>query len=175
MGSFSWIASDTGRAIRSSNYNPFPVYALRPDGEPLLETDYEGYGVFGDHDIYDLVADWNRKYLAEHPEFLIIQHSRKWSEQLGTYIPDQPKKVCEFEWYPFYANLQNTRKDIEREMKKLPDNKYFWYRHIGIEIACYDDQNFQLPFPIKLVENPVPYAAAAASKGDPNQGWGDEY
>lgn len=175
MGSFSWIASDTGRGIRSANYNPFPVYALRPDGEPLLETEYEGYGEFGGHDIYDLVADWNRKYLAEHPEFLIIQHHGKWSEQLEMWIPEPPKKVCEFEWYPFYADLTNTRKDIEKAVKKLPRNAYFCYRNIGIDVACYDDQNFQLPFPIKLVEIPVPYAAAAASKSDPNQGWGDEY
>ena len=44
MGSFSWYASDTHRAIRSAN--PFPVYALQPDGEPLLEKRYENNGVF---------------------------------------------------------------------------------------------------------------------------------
>ena len=75
MGSFSWYASDTHRAIRSEN--PFPVYALRPDGAPFLEESYEGYGVFGGQDIYDLVADWNRKYLAAHPDYMIPQHGSK--------------------------------------------------------------------------------------------------
>lgn len=173
MGSFSWYASDTRRAIRSGNYNPFPVYALRPDGEPLLETNYEGYGRFGGQDIYDLVADWNRKYLAEHPGFLVVQHGRIWSEENHSFYPAGPKRVDEFDWYPLYADLTKSRKDIERELKE--SGEVFWeYRHIGIEIACYDDQNMNLPYPIKLVEKPVPYAAAAASKSDPGQGWGKE-
>lgn len=168
MGSFSWYASDTKRAIRSEN--PFPVYALRPDTEPLLELDYDGYGNFGGWDIYDLVADWNRKYLSEHPDFMILQYGEHWNESLQMYIPAPPKRVDSFEWYPLYADLSKSRQDIENEMKKI---EQFWeYRHIGIDIACYDAQNFNLPFPIKLVETPVPYPAAAASKTDPGQGWG---
>lgn len=169
MGSFSWYASDTHRAIRS--HRPFPVYALRPDAEPLLEADYEGYGEFGGHDIYDLVADWNRQYLAEHPGFLIFQHGRVWSEEMGSYFPAAPKRVDEFPWYPLYADLTKSQKDIERELRE--SGTPFWhYRSIGIAIACYDDQNLKLPYPIKLVESPVPYAAAAASKHDPGQGFG---
>lgn len=158
MGSFSWYASDTNRAIRSDE--PFPVYVLRPDGEPLLEVEYEGYGVFGGQDIYELVADWNRKYLAEHPEFLIAQYNAP------------PKRVDEFEWYPAYADLSKTRAEVEKELKETKATFSGLYRSIGIAIACYDFQNFSLPFPIKLVEKPVPYQAAGASVGDPEQGWG---
>lgn len=171
MGSFSWYASDTKRAIRS--HNCFSVYALQPEGEPLLEREYDGYGEFGGQDIYDLVADWNRKYLAEHPGFLIVQHGRVWSEEKGSYFPVGPKRVDEFDWYPLYADLSKSREEIEREQREA--GKVFWeYRHIGIEIACYDDQNMNLPYPIKLVEKPVPYSAAAASKSDPGQGFGEE-
>lgn len=91
MGSFSWYASDTKRAIRSNKL--LLVYALRPDGEPLLEKEYEGCGSFGGQDIYDLVADWNRKYLAEHPDFLILQHGQIWSEEERCYLPVGPKRV----------------------------------------------------------------------------------
>lgn len=172
MGSFSWYASDTHRAIRSEN--PFPVYTLQPEGAPLLETDYEGYGVFGGHDIYDLLGDWNRKYLAEHPEFLISQHGYHWSEERGVYEHAAPQCVDQFQWYPLYADLSKTREDIEQGMREITNNPYWEYRYIGIEIGCYDDQNMALPYPIKLVEHPVPYPAAAASNSDPNQGWGTE-
>lgn len=171
MGSFSWYASDTKRAIRSDNYDPFPVYALRPDGDPLLETAYEGYGVFGGEDVYDLVADWNREYLSKHPGFLIPQHGRLWSEEQQAWFSSGPKRVDQFEWYPLYADLTKSREDVVRELART--GSWYWqWRSIGIDIACYDDQNAQLPFPIKLVEKPVPYAAAAASKSDPGQGWG---
>ena len=169
MGSFSWYASDTKRAIRSENC--FTVYALVPDGAPLKETEYEGYGVFGGQDIYDLVADWNRKYLSEHPEFIVPQCGRMWNKEAGAWVPVPAKKVSDFEWYYLYADLSKTRKDIEQEMRGLR-GRLWEYRYIGIDIACYDIQNAVLPYPIKLVENPVPYAAAAASKGDPCQGWG---
>lgn len=169
MGSFSWYASDTKRAIRS--HNPFPVYALLPDGDPLLEKSYEGYGEFGGQDIYELVADWNRKYLAEHPGFLVRQHGHVWSEEMHSYLPVGPKRVDEFPWYPLYADLTKSRKDIERELRET--GTAFWeYRNIGIDIACGDERNMMLPYPIKLVEHPVPYPAAAASKHDPGQGWG---
>jgi len=171
MGSFSWYASDTHRAIRSQN--PFPVYALRPDGPPLLEDDYCGYGEFGGHDIYDLLADWNRKYLAEHPEFMIPQHGYHWSEECGVYVHAAPQRVDEFQWYPMYADLSKSREEIEQAMQKMTTTGWE-YRYIGIEIGCYDDQNRVLPYPIKLVEYPVPYAAAAASNSDPEQGWGTE-
>ena len=172
MGSFSWYASDTKRAIRSSN--PFPVYALRPDGEPLLETDYEGYGEFGGEDIYNLVADWNRQYMAEHPEFVVVQHGGYWDRAKNDFVHNPDKQIREFAWYPVYADLTKTRQDIEQYMKEVHGRATFEYRHIGIELACYDDQNGNLPFPIKLVEKPVPYAAAGMSYLDPAQGWGTE-
>lgn len=169
MGSFSWYASDTHRAIRSAN--PFPVYALQPDGEPLLEKKYDGDGRFGGQDIYELVADWNRKFLAEHPSFLIAQHGVVWSGENGAYFPAPLRRVDSFDWYPLYADLTKSRRDIEHELYEC--GTPFWdYRHIGIEIACGDDRNTALPFPIKLVEVSVPYAEAAASKIDPEQGFG---
>lgn len=53
--------------------------------------------------------------------------------------------------------------------------EHHWeYRYIGIEIACYDDQNMNLPYPIKLVEQPIPYPEAIPSKKDPWQGDGEK-
>ena len=45
-------------------------------------------------------------------------------------------------------------------------------RCIGISIACYDDQNAALPYPIKIVRNGrAKYNEVPASNGDPNQGF----
>jgi hypothetical protein len=35
------------------------VYLLQPDGEPIREDNYEGYGVFGGVDAHALLARWN--------------------------------------------------------------------------------------------------------------------
>lgn len=61
MGFFSWKTSDTKESI-SNKYSVLgtsTVYVLLPDGGHIKESHYEGYGVFGGHDIYALVAQWN--------------------------------------------------------------------------------------------------------------------
>lgn len=64
MGFFSWKCSDTERSIsnRYSERGTFPVYVLIPEefgGGYIKEENYEGYGIFGNRDIYALVAYWN--------------------------------------------------------------------------------------------------------------------
>lgn len=60
MGMFSWITSDTGRAIVNKHYGrPFTVYMTAPDGRQWREDDYKGYGLFGGKDIYALIAELN--------------------------------------------------------------------------------------------------------------------
>lgn len=62
MGFFSWYTQDTHRSI-ANRYSPretFTVYMVDPrDGTLYPEDDYEGYGVFGGKDFYELVAELN--------------------------------------------------------------------------------------------------------------------
>ena len=62
MGFFSWKTSDTNKSISNaySKRGALPVYVLCPDGTTIYEDEYEGYGVFGGYDIFDLVAEWNK-------------------------------------------------------------------------------------------------------------------
>ena len=48
-------------------------------------------------------------------------------------------------------------------------------RKIGISIACYDEQNAALKYPIKIarLKNSV-YEECSPSDSDPNQGWREE-
>ena len=61
MGFFSWITSDTHESISNaySDRGALPVYLYCPDGTKIYEPDYQGYGDFGGHDAYALLAKWN--------------------------------------------------------------------------------------------------------------------
>ena len=45
-------------------------------------------------------------------------------------------------------------------------------RNIGIDLACYDEDNFSLRYPIKITHDPdAVYEDCDPSPSDPNQGW----
>lgn len=61
MGFFSWITQDTRRSIynKFTGKKPFKVIMTDNKGNQWVEEDYEGYGVFGGKDYYELVAEMN--------------------------------------------------------------------------------------------------------------------
>ena len=61
MGFFSWRTQDTDRSI-ANNYSirkTFPVVMIDNKGNKWVEQNYEGYGVFGGKDYYELLAEMN--------------------------------------------------------------------------------------------------------------------
>ena len=59
-GQFSWITQDTNQQIGSENENTLPfVYMFDNKGNKFLEKNYEGYGVFGNKDYYELLDQMN--------------------------------------------------------------------------------------------------------------------
>lgn len=69
MGFFSWKTQDTHRPIPNifQDRRPvFTVYMVDPrDGTKYEESEYEGYGVFGGKDFYELLAELNGKQTRE--------------------------------------------------------------------------------------------------------------
>lgn len=63
MGFFSWKTQDTNRSISNtfSGTETFTVYMLDNKGNTWVEDNYEGYGVFGGKDFYELLAEMNGK------------------------------------------------------------------------------------------------------------------
>lgn len=61
MGFFSWRTQDTDRSIANqySIRKPFTVVMMDDKGNKWFEQDYEGYGVFGGKDYYELLAEMN--------------------------------------------------------------------------------------------------------------------
>lgn len=141
MGQFSWLDCKTGEQI--VNDKERDVYVLVPrefGGGHIKETCYDGYGDFGDHDIYDLVVDWNRDHLD--------------------YID---KETWQCDWV----------KTIEDDLIRV-ENGQLEKRHIGIALACYDEDNMRLYYPIKIThDKDAVYEWCPPSKSDPNQGWDD--
>jgi hypothetical protein len=59
-GQFSWFTQDTNQQIGSENENTLPfVYMFDNKGMKWLEKNYEGYGVFGNKDYYELLDQMN--------------------------------------------------------------------------------------------------------------------
>ena len=136
MGCFSWKFADKNNKRRLKIDGA--AYVLCPDGTILYEQFYNGYGDFAGKDIYDLAADWNREYLSQNPEFIIKSCGRM---------------VSSFKWYLYYADLKLSPKEIEKRLRE--DGIWYdstEYRDIGISIACYDEDNAALPYPIKICQ-----------------------
>ena len=58
-GQFSWMTQDTDQQIGSQEGNTIPVYMFNDKGKYWFEPSYEGYGVFGGKDYYELLDQMN--------------------------------------------------------------------------------------------------------------------
>jgi len=61
MGFFSWKTQDTDKSIANnySDRSTFKVVMVDDKGNKYIEKDYEGYGVFGGKDFYELLDEMN--------------------------------------------------------------------------------------------------------------------
>ena len=154
MGQFSWLDCRDGSQILDNV--EADVYLLVPKefgGGRIKETCYDGYGNFGGKDAYDLVADWNREWLSKHPDHV---------------LPHDGKRVREYPWYEKYADLQTERDEVVKHLRP----GFCEWRGVGIDVACYDDDAFSLPYPIKITHDPsAVYEECGPSTSDPDQGW----
>lgn len=110
-----------------------------PDDTEIIENYYDGYGEFGGHDIYDLVVDWNKEHLED---IFCAMPEDHWGYHL--------KEVATaFQNDDTYA----LNKEVSRLIASGKEAEFFrdeWKRIIGIAIACHDEDNINLPFPIKI-------------------------
>lgn len=163
MGQFSWKYADTNNRSRLKLYGT--AYVPCPDGTIIYEGCYQCYGIFGGYDIYDLVADWNREYISEDLIEKPVRTDWDNDEQGEEYYQRAMK------WYTFSCN---RLKDFvngkpEEYMEKVYGDD--WKRNIGIDIACDNESNAALKFPIKICkEKPDCYENVRVSTQDPYQG-----
>lgn len=89
-------------------------------------------------------------------------------------------RLKDFPWYPVVADLSIPFEDLHdaliAHLKKELGDKFAPYRteirNIGIDIACYDEDNASLPYPIKITSKKtgICYEELPPSKWDPEQG-----
>lgn len=113
MGFFSWKTQNTSKSIANtySRRFTFPVVMIDNKGNEWLERNYEGYGVFGGKDFYELLAEMNGLTTREGGLKLAFSGDKYISpnlyEKMGendvfNWI-DTPPENCEFQGY-FYNN-----------------------------------------------------------------------
>lgn len=154
MGNFSRIFADTGRALKVGE----AAYVICPDGNHIFEESYDGYGKYDGKDIYELVVDWNREHIPQLFGDRNIEFPTVPADDYAKAI-SQGDEVA----YEFLSDY------LDPESWSLRD----WKRKIGILLACYDDDNAGLPFPIKIASsNQYSYDELPASESDPGQGLG---
>jgi len=146
MGQFSWLDCKTGEQVLDNV--PRNVYVLVPKefgGGHITETCYDGYGRFDGKDIYDLVVDWNIKDLPR-----ILENKDRFLSGWVEKYEDDFKRLAD-------------GKELADGLKK---------RTLGIAIACYDEDNAFLRYPIKITHDPnATYEHCNPSLSDPDQGW----
>lgn len=145
MGQFSWLDCKTDEQVLDDVRRD--VYVLVPEkfgGGHIKEECYEGYGVFGGHDIYELVVDWNK----DHFDYAFdLANTWKCGDWLEKYRDD----------------FELVENGFEPVCEK---------RTLGITLACYDEDNARLRYPIKIThDSNAVYECCGISKSDPNQGW----
>jgi len=155
MGQFSWLDCKTReQVIDGEERNSYVLVPEEFGGGHFEEPWYEGYGCFGGHDVYELVADWNRATLD-----LDASSSKGWCEwHCGS--AERARR--------FFDDFKANVGDATMRERYGEDYK----RTVGIVIACYDDDNAALKYPIKITHDPeAVYEDCEPSKSDPNQGW----
>lgn len=193
MGCFSWLDCKSEKPVINGLNKK--VYVLVPKefhnklGVRISENCYDGYGHFDGLDIYALVAFWNREHLSED----MLEEAPKLEDFCGlwSFEKESLKKsgksdaeidaLDQAERKRQYESAMMRRKEsvamLHRykngEADALLEKDYGpeWLREIGIAIACYDEQNEKLPYPIKITyDGTARYEDCRPSKSDEGQG-----
>ena len=152
MGQFSWICSDTNRQLLNDTHADTYLLVPKPSqekyGKTIYEGYYDGYGRFGGYDVYNLIPEWNKEM-----------------------IPEIIRRIKNGTWF-----CNATESDVKDLLNYYSGEEIGCdLRHLGIIMACYDEDNFSLEYPIKITTMEMEYENVSPSKDDPNQGWEDDY
>lgn len=196
MGELSWKYANRKNRRAMKNNVKHDSYLLVPlefqdqYGEAIYDDCYNGYGRIGRYDVYELVAIWNRQWLPKETTVMkkpvLEDFEGLWNfnkeELRKSGLSDAEVEALDYEKRsrPYNRALSRYKRDLQMledfesgcsdgDMKAKYGDEYL--REIGINIACYDEDNKNLKYPIKIVDELCGYDDVCASLGDPRQGW----
>ena len=137
MGQFSWMTMDTGEQIGSQDENTITVTMFDDKGNTWVESQYDGYGVFGGKDYYDLIAEMNGYDKSNFKDFTV---EKGWGSNdkpdelrtVGIMISSQienkhaPKGTYKFPGLMEHYNVEE-RKDHDFSIEAEHDPNQSWY------------------------------------------------
>lgn len=183
MGMFSWIDVTGDENIC---YSDDKVICLIPEehrdavskvfgielGKTGVEGKYDGYGVIitkegTEVDIYDVTPFLNICCTTDKQYKDMLQY--KTTDGNERTRLDNISKACADEIRQAYKDGKiETIADIVNIITNYDDE----FRSLGIDLACYDEDNAKLPYPIKItVSDYQTYENSSFSMSDPNQGF----
>lgn len=145
MGYFTWTFANKRGKLR---YDGIGYIAL-PDGTFIKENSYFGYGIFGTTDAYDVVTILNRPYLKDIFRDIKARKGEIFGESYIVPVAEAYQNQGE----------EAAQKVADEMVKEGKIGQYFskdWKRNIGIAIACDDDNNAALPYPLKITSTDHP-------------------
>ena len=108
---------------------------------------------FGGGHILETCYDGYGRFGGHDVYDLVVDWNR---DYLDEYRQD---KTFKCDWLQRFASADEALRKMEK-------------RDIGISIACYDEDNCRIKFPIKITHDPnAVYEDCDYSQSDPNQGW----
>lgn len=194
MGQFSWIYSDTHKQllddVKADAYLLVPKPFQEKYGKAIYEPYYDGYGHFGSYDVFDLVALWNRDNLPFETKGLrepkledyggLCSFEKEELRKKGA-TEEEIENMCVKEKQEHFDRaVRIYKKDLQRHrdfVNRVPETEMLrkygedYLREIGIDIACCDEDNASLKYPIKITTKEMEYEDVEPSKRDPKQGW----
>ena len=129
MGFFSWKTQDTDRSICNmhSHLTPFRVIMTDDKGNQWIEDNYDGYGVFGGKDYYELLDEMNggtgdrdRGIDKEFNPPIGKKILHPSLTECGMYYNGKKPKDCEFQVFFYYDD------DDEWDEEDEDDGEDMW-------------------------------------------------
>lgn len=123
MGMFSWKTNDTNKSISnsSSSRGTFTVYLMDNKGNKWKEDNYEGYGVFGGKDYFELLSEMNG--CSKRETGINIEHSDNREKYVFPNLVENPN----WEW----INKQPESCEYQGCFYYNDDNEEYYEDYIG--------------------------------------------
>ena len=152
-GQFSWITYDTDVQIGSEKENTIDVYMFDNLGNQWHEKKYDGYGVFGNMDYYELLATMNGYSEEDLEDKAVLKAIRAMGKaemrDIGITLAFEPKKLktkAKGNKVLFPALVENPkfswkRHDFTEEAESDPNQS--WYQEPEYDDDYEDDDDYE--------------------------------